>query len=138
MGGEEDYLKLNEEVRNAKKPEDVISLVKKYEDLLKEATRKIIKTVGKQGELLKRFRDAEVFFDCIGLSRSNIYFRISLYKCLRKFPLLKNSTLQFNSSYYKSNFKVVKKVCKANVNVFGETKWKYLFYYFLYFLSLFG
>ena len=61
-------MKLNEEVRNAKKPEDVISLVKKYEDLLKEATRKIIKTVGKQGELLKRFRDAEVFFDYIGLS----------------------------------------------------------------------
>ena len=61
-------MKLNEEVRNAKKPEDVISLVKKYEDLLKEATRKIIKTVGKQGELLKGFRDAEVFFDYIGLS----------------------------------------------------------------------
>ena len=32
---EEDYLQMNEEVKNAKKPKDGISLVKKYEDLLK-------------------------------------------------------------------------------------------------------
>ena len=29
LGGEEDYLELNEEVRNAKEPKDVIALVKK-------------------------------------------------------------------------------------------------------------
>ena len=32
---EEDYLQMNEEVKNAKEPKDGISLVKKYEDLLK-------------------------------------------------------------------------------------------------------
>ena len=32
---EEDYLQMNEEVKNAKKPKDGISLVKKHEDLLK-------------------------------------------------------------------------------------------------------
>ena len=87
---------------------------------MKRANRKIINTVSKQGELLKRFNDAEEFFDRVGLSRSNIYFKISLYTFLRKFPLLKNSTL--TSSYFKSNFKVIKKVCKANVNIFGEKK----------------
>ena len=91
--GEEDYWELNKEVRNAKEPKDVIYLVKKYEDLLKGANRKIINIVGKQGKLLKRFRDAEECFDHVGLSRSNICFKISLYKFLCKFPLLKNSTL---------------------------------------------
>ena len=104
----------------AKEPKDGRYLVKKYEDLLKWTDRKIINIVDKQGELWKRLRDAGEFFDRVGLSRSNIYFKISLNTFLRKFPLLKNSTL--TSSYFKSNFKVIKKVCKANVNMFVEKK----------------
>ena len=43
------------------------------------------------------------------------------------------------SSYFKNNFiKLIKKAYKMNVNILGEEKWKYLFDYFLYFLSLFG
>ena len=61
---------MNEKV-NAKELKDGISLVKKYEDLLKGANRKIINIVGKQGELLKRFKDSELSFDRVGLSRSN-------------------------------------------------------------------
>ena len=87
--GGEDYLELNEEVGNAKETNDGIFLVKKFEDLLKGANRKIINIVSKQGELLKIFNDAEEFFDRVGLSRSNIYFKISLYKFLRTFPSLK-------------------------------------------------
>ena len=37
---------------------DGISLAKKYEDVLKGANRKIINIVGKQEELLKRFKDS--------------------------------------------------------------------------------
>ena len=55
--GEEDYLELNEEVRNAKETRDGIALVKKYENVLKGTNKKIINIVGKQGEILKRFRD---------------------------------------------------------------------------------
>ena len=54
----EDFLQMDQEVKNAKEPKDVISLIKKYEDLLKGANRKIINIVGKQGELLKRFKDS--------------------------------------------------------------------------------
>ena len=68
-------------------------LSEKYENFLKGANKKILNVVGKQGELLKCFRDEDEFFDRIGLGRSNIYFKISLYKFLRKFTLLKNSIL---------------------------------------------
>ena len=83
-------MEFNEEVRDAKEQQDGIDLVKKYEDLFRGANRKIINIVGKQGELLKRFMDEDEVFDLIRLSRSNISFKISLYKFLRKFPLLKN------------------------------------------------
>ena len=46
---EEDYLQMNEKVRNAKELKDGIALIKKYEDLLKGANRKIINIVGKHG-----------------------------------------------------------------------------------------
>ena len=51
-----------------------------------------------------------------------MYFKISLYKFLCKFPVLKKSTL--TSSYFNSNFKLIKKVGKANANIFGEKKYK--------------
>ena len=43
--GEGDYLELNEEIRNAKELQDAIDSVKKYEDLLKAANKKIIDIV---------------------------------------------------------------------------------------------
>ena len=113
--GEENYSELSKEVKKAKEPKDGIALLKKYEDHLKGANKKIINIVGKQGKLLKKFRDDEEFFDRVGLSRSNIY---SLYKFIRKFPLSKNSTL--TSSYFKNNFRAIKKDCKANLNIFGK------------------
>ena len=72
--GEEDYLELDEKVKNAKEPQDGIVLVKKYENLLKGTNKKIITIVGKQGKILKRFRVEDDFLDHVGLSRSNIYF----------------------------------------------------------------
>ena len=86
----------------------------------KRSKQKITNIVGKQGELLKRFKHEDEFSNCLGLSRSNIYFKISLYKLLFKFPVLKNSTL--TPSYFKSNFKLIKKVCMANSDIFGEKK----------------
>ena len=117
---EEDYLNICENVKNAKDLKDAISLVKKHEDLLKSSNKRIIDIVAKRGELLKRFNDSDEFFDGVGLSQSNIYFKIRLYKFLRKFPALRNATL--TSSYFKNNFKIIKKVCKANVDIIGEKK----------------
>ena len=48
IADEEDYIEMSEEVKNAKELKDAVSLVKKYEDLLKGANRKIINIVGKR------------------------------------------------------------------------------------------
>ena len=112
----EDNSELNEAVWNAKQPSAAIAVTNKYEALLKGENKKKINIVGKQEELLKKFKDSENIFKHIGPSRSNIYFKIKLYKCLTKFPELKNSTLP--SSYFNSNFKLLKNLCQENVKIF--------------------
>ena len=104
---EEENANLNEEVKNEKSLNEGISLVQKYENLLKSANKKIINIVGKQGELLKRFKEEDENFNSLGLSKSNIYIKMRLFKFLCKFPVLKNSTL--TPSYFKSNMKLIKK-----------------------------
>ena len=61
------YLQICEEVKNAKDLKEGVSLVKRYEDLLKSSNKKTINIVAKQGELLKRFNDSDEFFDSFGL-----------------------------------------------------------------------
>ena len=57
---EENYLQIQEEVKNAKDLKDGIALVKKYEELLKEANKKI-NIVGKQSEILKKLKEEHDF-----------------------------------------------------------------------------
>ena len=54
-------------------PKEAISIIKIFEELLKGENRKIIITVGKQEELLKKFEVNDEFFRCVGLSH---YFKI--------------------------------------------------------------
>ena len=74
----------------------------------------------KQGELFKKFKERNEFFSRIVLSRSNIYFEIHLHKFLCNFSILQKPIL--TSSYFRSNYKLIKKVCIANVDIFDEEK----------------
>ena len=65
---EEENANLNEQVKNAKSLNEGISLIQKYENLLKGADKKVINILGKQGKLLKRFKEEDELFDCVGLS----------------------------------------------------------------------
>ena len=76
---------LNEVVRNANQANEVIIVIKKYKLLLKGENRKMIGMMGKQGELLKKIKETEEFFNHVDFSRSNIYFKIRMYKFLTSF-----------------------------------------------------
>ena len=102
--------------KNANEPSDAIS----KEELLKGAHRKVIKIIRNQEELLKKFKQSDELFSWVGLYRSKMYFKICLYKFLCIFPILKKST--FTSSSFKNNFKLTKKVCKSNVDMFSGKK----------------
>ena len=67
--------------------------------------------------MLKKFKDKEGFIENVELSRSVVYFKIGFYKCLKKFPALKNSSS--SSHYLRNNFKLIKTVCKSNEELFS-------------------
>ena len=74
----------NEKANDFKNSKEIIALIHHYEALSKHKDKKPIGYTGKQGELLKKFKDTEDFFDNVGQSRSTIYFKISFCKFLMK------------------------------------------------------
>ena len=69
----------------------------KYKELLKTQNKRIINIIRNQCQLLKQVKESAEFFELVFLSLSIFYFRINLYKFLRKHPVVKKSTL--SSSY---------------------------------------
>ena len=63
----------------------------------------------------KKFKDSEAFVENVGISQSTIYFKIGLY-VWKKYPALNNSSL--SSHYFRSNFEMIKTVCKDNKELF--------------------
>ena len=101
---------LTETANNVNNSQEAIVIIPCYEEIIRKKPKKAIVDIGKQGELFKKFTDN------VGQSKSMIYFKISLYKFLEKYPLLETSTLQ--SSYFKNNFKAIKVVWKENSTFF--------------------
>ena len=63
---------------------------------MKTGNKKTIRYEAIQGQILKKFKDKEGFIENERLSRSTVYFKFGLYKSLKKFPALKNSSLSSN------------------------------------------
>ena len=100
-------------MRNVKQSTEVIAINENYEELLNGERKRIINIMRK----LKTFKDNKEFFIDVGLNQSNIYFKVKLHKFLTKFPVFKNP-----SSYFKNNFKLLKKFYQENVGIFGRNE----------------
>ena len=81
---------LNETANNVNNFQEAIPIINCRQDIINTQNKKSIEYIGKQGQLLKIFK----YFDNVGQSRSIIYFKTSLYKIMKKYSLVKNSTLQ--------------------------------------------
>ena len=103
---------LNEGVRKSKYPKEVAIVIKKHEELIKEQNQRITNIVSKQGELLKRFKELDEYFESVGLSQSNIHFKIRFYRALVMLLVLRNLTL--SSNYFKKDYFI----CLEKVNNF--------------------
>ena len=70
--------------------------------------------------MLKNVKDSEEFVKNTGISRLTTYFKIGLYKFFKIYTALKNSIL--SSHYFRSNFKIIKIVCKSNEGLFTHRR----------------
>ena len=71
---------LNKTANNVNNSQDTKLIIRRYEDIIKIQNKKALGYIGKQGQLLKKFKGIEHFFDNVGQSRSRKYFKILLYK----------------------------------------------------------
>ena len=53
---------LNKTVSNANNSQEVIAIIRRYDDLMKNQNKKPIGYIAKQGELLKKFKDTQNVF----------------------------------------------------------------------------
>ena len=67
--------------------DDPASIIKQYEEIILTQEKKIVGLLIKQGYILKKFNDKEHFFETVGLSKSTIYFKINIYKFVKKYPV---------------------------------------------------
>lgn len=70
-------------------PLEAVRITNPYKETIKTQNKRAIGYVGKQGQLLKNFKETENVFENVGQIKSKIYFKIGLYKFLKK------STLSF-------------------------------------------
>ena len=91
--------------------------MKHYDEIIKSGSKNTIRYESIQRQMLKTFRDTERFFENVGLIRSKIYFKIGLYKFLKKYLALKNSRIL--SHYFKNKFKMIKTLCKSSKELFA-------------------
>ena len=98
---EDDYVEepgLNETDSEINNSQEALIIRHCYEDIIKTQNKKAIGYTGKQGQLLKTFKDTEHFFDNVAESRLTIYFKISLHRFFKKHTMLKKIILP--STYF--------------------------------------
>ena len=75
-------------IDNVTNQREAVAIINDYEEFIKTKNKKTISYVAEQGQILKNFRDMEdVTTKNMGVSRSIIYFKIRLYKVLKKSPI---------------------------------------------------
>ena len=63
-----------------------------------------------QGQMLKSLKIRKYYVD----------LPTKIYKCLKKFPALKNSNLSLY--YFRNHFKLIKTICNSNEELFSQEK----------------
>ena len=95
---------LDEMGENISKLEDVITVIKLYEEIIKMQKQQIISLLAQQGHILKKKYLGGVVWDH-GLSKLTIYCKINLHKVFSKYPILKK--LALSSHYFKNNINFI-------------------------------
>lgn len=74
---------LNGTANNVNNSQEAILIIRHYEDIIRTQNKEAIGCIGKQEQLIRKFKDSEHFFGNIHQGRST-YFEILLYRFLKK------------------------------------------------------
>ena len=74
-----------------------------------------------QGQLFQKFKEKEQFVSMVaqfGVSTSMIVLKIALFKLMKNYPKVRNSSL--SPHYFQRSLKTIREICKENAS---EFKW---------------
>ena len=74
---------LNGTANNVNNSQEAIFIIRHYEDIIRTQNKEAIGCIGKQEQLIRKFKDSEHFFGNVHQGRST-YFEILLYRFLKK------------------------------------------------------
>ena len=74
---------LNGTANNVNNSQEAILIIRHYEDIIRTQNKEAIGCIGKQEQLIRKFKDSEHFFGNVHQGRST-YFEILLYRVLKK------------------------------------------------------
>ena len=74
----------DKEINAVNNPTEATELINHFEKIIKTQHKQVRQYIYKQGGILKIFKKTEKFFDGTGQSRSTVYFKIEVYKLLKK------------------------------------------------------
>ena len=96
------------------KPEDVADLIKESEKTSHKKECNYICSLSSR-KVFSRFQEKEKFVRLVadfGVHKSNLIFKINLFKLLDKYPKLMKSS--FTLSFSKNYFRDIKQICKES------------------------
>ena len=103
---------LNKEVEETQDPEEPAKMIKRYEDIIKTKNKGIINVAYYQGQVFKRFKEKERFARLVselGFHKTNIIFKINVFKLCKKYPKLLRSSIGLG--FFKNCHKDIKAIC---------------------------
>ena len=74
---------LNGTANNVNNSQEAILIIRHYKDIIRTQNKEAIGCIGKQEQLIRKFKDSEHFFGNVHQGRST-YFEILLYRFLKK------------------------------------------------------
>ena len=114
---DQDDLDLDEAVKHTKEPQEAITIIKRYDKILKKQNKKIINILGKQGLLLKWFKEADGFMETTGAIHtytSGVHYISSYgnFRCLKPWcyhQITSKHTLNWSRKFLQNLTCLVKK-----------------------------
>ena len=110
---------LDEQADKVEKLEDVVDIIKKYEEILRTERKGIIAVAFHQGKVFKCFKEKEKIVQMVGklkIHNNTIIFKVNLFKLIEKHLKLMKSLVTL--TFLKNYFKYIKQICKENSSKF--------------------
>ena len=104
------------DIKNIVDQKEAFNKIKHYDEVIRKGNKSTIRYGSIQAQMLKKFKGSKVLVKKIGDGRWTIYFKIGLYRFLKKYLALKSSSLL--SHWLRNDFKMIKTVCKSNEELF--------------------